>query len=169
MIIGILHHGVTVQDIDAAVAWYTEALGLELVRRQRQENAYTPILVGVTGAVLEVAQLRIPSVPLGASTHHIELIQYVQEGITGAAPPVNQVGVAHLAFVVEDIYALAERARGYGARFRNDPVVIAEGANVGGVACYLHDPDGNTLEFLQPSPERLDLIRRIGAGDGGSC
>jgi hypothetical protein len=28
------------------------------------------------------------------------------------------------------------------------------------MACYFHGPDGETLELLQPSPERLDQIHR---------
>jgi len=160
MIFGILHHGITVSDIDRAVAWYTDALGLELVHRQRQDNAYTQTLVGIPGAVLEVAQLRVAGTPPGPSSHAIELIQYVAQQAEGEPVAVNQLGAAHLAFLVEDIEELVARARAAGARFRNEPVTITEGANVGGAACYLHDPDGNTLEFLQPSPERLDRIRR---------
>ncbi|MEV5968091.1 VOC family protein [Kribbella sp. NPDC051952] len=159
MIFGILHHGFTVSDIDKALAWYVDALGLELVHRQRQDNDYTRKLVGVEGAVLEVAQLRIPGTPPGPSTHDIELIQYVAEQSDGEAVAVNQVGAGHLAFLVDGIEALVARARAAGARFRNEPVSITEGANAGGAACYLHDPDGNTLEFLQPSPERLRRIR----------
>ncbi|MFI5693828.1 VOC family protein [Kribbella sp. NPDC051586] len=159
MIFGILHHGITVSDISRAVAWYTEALGLELVHRQRQDNTYTQTLVGVPGAVLEVAQLRIAGTPTRPSSHDIELIQYVAQQAKGQPVAVNQVGAAHLAFLVDDIENLAARARAAGARFRNEPVAITEGANVGGAACYLHDPDGNTLEFLQPSPERLDRFR----------
>jgi hypothetical protein len=42
-----------------------------------------------------------------------------------------------------------------GVSFRNPPVKITEGANKGGWACYLHDPDGITLELLQPSMKRM--------------
>ena len=38
------------------------------------------------------------------------------------------------------------------------PVAITAGANLGGFACYFHDPDGITLELLQPSPERLAAL-----------
>jgi hypothetical protein len=46
-----------------------------------------------------------------------------------------------------------------GVAFRNAPVEITEGANIGGFACYLHDPDGITLELLQFSPDRWDEVR----------
>ncbi|MEO3824732.1 VOC family protein [Actinomadura sp. B10D3] len=167
-ILGVLHHGITVSDIDVAVDWYTRVLGLELVHRQRQENAYTPVLVGVPTAVLEVAQLRIPNGLGRVSTHDIELIQYVQAGHQAPATAVNQVGVAHLGFLVDDVEALAARAGEAGAVLRNPPVGITEGANSGGAACYVHDPDGNTLEFLQPSPARLAAISSmIGSVDRG--
>jgi lactoylglutathione lyase len=162
VIVGILHHGIVISDIEQAVAWYRDVLGLELVHRQRGENAYTPILVGVPGAVLEVAQFRVSNELPRASTHDLELIQYVRQGVDGALPPVNQVGAAHLAFLVSDIQALYDRATRGGAQFRNPPTRITEGANEGGYGSYLHDPDGNTLEFIQPAPARLEaLLTRV--------
>lgn len=161
MIIGLLHHGITVSNIEDAIAWYRDVLGLEFIHRQRQENAYTPILVGVPGAVLEVAQLKVPSPLPRLSTHELELIQYVSQGTDGDPVPVNQVGTAHLAFLVTDIQELYDKARTRGAVFRNPPTAITEGANEGGYGCYLHDPDGNTLEFIQPSPTRMRDMQRM--------
>lgn len=166
MIIGLLHHGITVSNIDDAIAWYRDVLGLELVHRQRGDNAYTQTLVGIPGAVLEVAQFRVPSQLPRVSTHDIELIQYVKGGTTAEPPAVNQVAAAHLAFLVSDIDSLFRRASSQGATFRNPPTHITEGANQGGFGCYFHDPDGNTLEFIQPSPERLKNIRKV-LGEAG--
>jgi catechol 2,3-dioxygenase-like lactoylglutathione lyase family enzyme len=45
-----------------------------------------------------------------------------------------------------------------GVAFVNPPVAITEGANRGGYACYFHDPDGITLELLQPSVARLHAL-----------
>lgn len=168
MLIGLLHHGVTVSDIEKAIAWYRDVLGLEFVHRQRQENAYTPVLVGIPGAVLDVAQFRVPSPLPRLSTHDVELIQYVTAGVDGTPAPVNQVGTAHLAFLVTEIEALYAKATAGGAAFRNAPTAITEGANAGGFGCYLHDPDGNTLEFIQPSPARLDRMQALLAEHVGS-
>lgn len=164
MIIGQLHHGIVVADIEKAIVWYRDVLGLELIHRQRQENEYTPLLVGVTAAVLDVAQLKIPTTLPTLSTHDIELIEYVHAGVVGAPSPVNQVGSAHLAFLVSDIQALYEKVRAAEGKFRNPPIHITHGTNQGGQACYLHDPDGNTLEFIQPAPERLSgMIQKLQA------
>lgn len=158
MIADVLHFSFTVSDIDRSVQWYTEVLGLELVHRQRQENAYTPVLVGIPGAVLEVAQLKLPGVDSPFSTHMLELIQYVTPDGGTRDLPTNQVGVAHLALLVDDILVHYQRMLDAGVAFRNPPVEITEGANAGGYACYLHDPDGITLELLQFSPARAEAL-----------
>lgn len=154
MLAGVLHFSFTVSDIDRAVAWYTDVLGLELVHRQRGDNEYTRTLVGMPDAVIEAAQFRIPGVRPSHSTHFLELVQYVTPAGVPVALATNNVGVAHLAFVVEDIEAEYERLRARGVIFRNAPVRITEGANRGGAACYFQDPDGITLELLEPSRER---------------
>lgn len=158
MIADVLHFSFTVSDIDRSVTWYTEILGLELVHRQRQENSYTQVLVGIPGAVLEVAQFKVPTVDSVYSSHMLELIQYVEGGGGTRDLPTNQVGVAHLALLVTDIQERYMRMVKAGVIFRNPPVEITMGANQGGFACYLHDPDGITLELLQFSPQRAEHL-----------
>jgi catechol 2,3-dioxygenase-like lactoylglutathione lyase family enzyme len=163
MIAGVLHFSFTVSDLDRSVAWYTGVLGLELVHRQRQDNSYTATLVGIEGVVLEVAQLAVPDVPPGVSTHILELVEYRRpRGLGPRELPTNNVGTAHLALVVTDIGERYERMCGEGVKFRNPPVLITEGANQGGYACYFTDPDGITLELLQPTSA---VLARLAAGD----
>lgn len=154
MIADVLHFSFTVSDIEKAVPWYTEVLGLELVLRQRQENTYTQELVGIPGAVLEVAQFKIPGVDPRYSTHVLELVEYVEQRGEHPPLPTNNVGAAHMALYVTDIHERYERMVAQGVQFKNPPVEITAGANKGGFACYLTDPDGITYELLQPSPAR---------------
>jgi len=161
MIADVLHLSFTISDIERSVDWYTDVLGLELVHRQRQENEYTQILVGIPGAVLEVAQFAVPGVPPASSTHMLELVQYLAPtGGTLGPVATSTIGSAHLALLVTDIHARYERMLARGVVFRNPPVSITEGTNAGGFACYFRDPDEITLELLQPSPQRLAAIAR---------
>jgi catechol 2,3-dioxygenase-like lactoylglutathione lyase family enzyme len=156
MIADVLHFSWTVSDLEQSIDWYTRVLGLELVHRQRQENEYTQVLVGIPGAVLEIAQFAVPGVPPTRSTHMLELVEYITprgRDLGDLAP--NSVGCAHLALMVTDIHERYRRMVEQGVVFRNPPVGITVGANMGGFACYFHDPDGLTLELLQPSVERL--------------
>ena len=166
MIADVLHFSFTVSDIDRSVDWYTRVLGLDLVHRQRQENAYTQLLVGIPGAVLEVAQFKVPGVDSPYSTHMLELIQYAEGADdTRLELKTNRVGVPHLALVVSDIHAHYDRMLDEGVEFRNPPVEITAGVNIGGFACYLLDPDGITLELLQFSPDRARRLGLAAAGD----
>jgi catechol 2,3-dioxygenase-like lactoylglutathione lyase family enzyme len=156
VIADVLHFSFTVSDIEQSVDWYTRVLGLELVHRQRQDNEYTRMLVGIPDAVLEVAQFVVPGVPPARSTHMLELVQYVAPaGRHPGVLPTNDVGAAHLALMVTDIHERHARMVGEGVAFRNPPVAITAGANEGGYACYFHDPDGITFELLQPPVGRL--------------
>jgi catechol 2,3-dioxygenase-like lactoylglutathione lyase family enzyme len=89
----------------------------------------------------------------------LELVEYVTpRGEAFGELATNSVGCAHLALMVTDIHERHARMCEQGVVFRNPPVAITAGANLGGFACYFHDLDGITLELLQPSPERLAAL-----------
>jgi catechol 2,3-dioxygenase-like lactoylglutathione lyase family enzyme len=73
------------------------------------------------------------------------------------------VGVSHLALEVDDIDAVYRRMKAADIEFVSPPVLITEGINKEGYACYLRDPDGITLELVQPPP-RLRNMDRVEAG-----
>jgi len=159
MIADVLHFSFTVRDIVRSVDWYTDVLGLELVHRQTGDNDYTRTLVGVPDAVLKVAQFKIPGLRSAYSTHLLELVEYAGGAVAGEkAGPINRVGGAHLGFLVTDIHERYRELLAVGVDFANPPVRITEGVNEGGYACYLRDPDGNTLEFLQFSDARAAAL-----------
>ncbi len=151
MILGLWHVSFTVSNLDRSVAWYTKVLGLEYVRGQVQDNEYTRQLVGFPDARLKVAQLRIPNQTIPVSRHHIELVEYEQP--QGSAIPLatNTPGVGHWAFVVDDIQAEVDRLKALGVQFKSAaPNLITGGVNRGGYTIYFLDPDGITLELIQP-------------------
>ncbi|MBI3244499.1 MAG: VOC family protein [Chloroflexi bacterium] len=151
MIQGFWHVSFTVRNIEASVKWYTEVLGLEYVRGQVQHNEYTAKLVGFPGAHLNVAQLRVPGETIPISRHHIELVEYVHPRGEDIPLDTNRTGVGHWAFMVDDIHIEFKRLKALGVKFKADqPVAIEAGVNKGGYTIYFTDPDGITLELLQP-------------------
>jgi len=152
MLIATWHFSFTVSDIERSVVFYRDVLGMELVHRQVQDNAYTRKLVGYPDAHLLVAQLRIKGAPVGRSHHLLELIQYVAPKGEKVDTRTVNTGTAHLALEVDDIAAEYERMSALGVRFRHVPVAIEAGINKGGYACYFLDPDDITLELLQAPP-----------------
>lgn len=167
MILGPWHFSWTVADIERSIAFYCENFSFEVVHRQEQSNGYTETLVGIPGAHLKAALLRFRGLPAPASNHVIELIEYVgPKGMKLDTTP-NNIGAAHLAFLVSDVPAKYQELKDKGVRFLSPPVAITGGVNKGGYTCYLKDPDDFTLEILQPSPERLQAAFAA-AGISGS-
>lgn len=151
MWLGVVHAGFTVSDLDRSVAWYRDVLGLTLISRQPNDNAYTRQIVGMPDAVLEIAFFALAP---GSGEQILELVQYLRPA--GGSPDLStrDVGVGHLALEVDDLRSEYERLRGHGVRFRNPPVEIDEGLNRGSWACYLLDPDGITIELIEMASTR---------------
>jgi catechol 2,3-dioxygenase-like lactoylglutathione lyase family enzyme len=155
---GVWHVGFSVRDIEASIRFYSEGLGLRLVHRQSQDNEYTHALVGYPDANLNVAQFAIAGGDAPASGHILELIEYVTPRGEQIPPENNRIASGHLAFEVDDMDGMVARLCGLGARFVSDPVAITAGINKGGRTVYLYDPDGVTLELLQPRRRSPDSV-----------
>jgi catechol 2,3-dioxygenase-like lactoylglutathione lyase family enzyme len=148
---GIFHTGLTVSDLDRSVAFYRDALGLELVNQWDSAQPYLRRIVGFADAELRIALLRVPGVA-AASGHHIELLEYrAPRGTRGDARTCNP-GNVHVSFVVDDLDRVYGELSARGVRFKSPPVAIDHGRNRGAKAVYLLDPDDITLELVQPAP-----------------
>lgn len=95
--------------------------------------------------------LAVPDRPASAlSFHDVELVEYLDpRGVPSSARRCDP-GTAHLAFAVSDIEAVHARLLAHGVDFVSPPAHITAGVNTGGACCYFLDPDGHTLELVQP-------------------
>lgn len=150
MITGFFHASFTVSDIERSKQFYGDLLGLELVHTVRHDQPYTATQIGFEDAVLEGAAFRVPGVEPQASTHVLELIEYLHPRGGRIEVGTNVVGSAHICLVPDDIHTEYERLAAAGVEFVSPPVEISHGPNRGGFAVYFKDPDGNRLELLQP-------------------
>lgn len=157
---GAWHAAWTVECMDRALEFYVGLLGMEIVHSQVQDNEYTSKLVGIPGAKLKAVLLKFPGISAGTSGHVIELMEYLApKGIKIVTQPCN-VGAAHFAFMTRDVKSMHARLVAAGVEFVSEPVAITAGINQGGCVCYLHDPDGFTLELMQPPGWRLEGAER---------
>jgi catechol 2,3-dioxygenase-like lactoylglutathione lyase family enzyme len=142
-----IHHtGYTVSDLDRSRVFYRDRLGLEVIATQEKEGGYLAAIVGYPDAHVRMAHLRVPG-----GEHVLELFEYLApEGDKAQVEPRN-VGASHLCFVVDDLRALYETLQDEGlTAFVSPPVEVDTGINRGGLALYLRDPDGITVELFQP-------------------
>jgi catechol 2,3-dioxygenase-like lactoylglutathione lyase family enzyme len=143
-----LHHaGITVGDMDRALAFWRDALGMEVVVEQHAEGGYFGEVIGESGARCHVVQLAFPG---GGA--RLELFAFEQPfAIAGPGPrrPV-ETGFAHVCARCADLDDLLARLERAGGRRIGDPVDVTRGANTGARAVYVRDPDGLVVELLQP-------------------
>lgn len=121
------HVHLRVADLDRAIAFYRDVIGLEVMQR------YGP------GAAFLSA---------GGYHHHLGLNTWESRG--ALPPPPGHTGLYHTAFLFPDRKALAQvLARVVAAG------IALEGAADHGVseAVYLRDPDGNGVELYRDRPE----------------
>ena len=142
MIKSMNHSGFVVKDLDKAITFYRDIMGLELISMYEREGKSISQVVGYENAHLKIAILSIED------GHKLELIQYVYpSGSECIESERNALGSTHLAFNVENIDETWRELVGKGAVKLNPPVAVAPGK----VVCYMRDPDGNWIELMEYS------------------
>lgn len=144
-IIGFFHAGVTVSDMDAALRFYRDGLGLEVISDGSASGASARAIWALDPGRVRVVFLRVPG-----SDAVVELFEFsCVERHSASARPVDH-GAGHLCLYVDDAEALHARLAAAGFRSRSDAVVTIErGPHAGAKAVYILDPDGYHVELYQ--------------------
>ncbi|WP_103500727.1 VOC family protein [Streptomyces sp. SM14] len=126
---------IVVDDLDAAVAFFTE-LGMEMEGRAQIEGLFADRTVGLDGVRSEIAMMRTPD-----GHGKLELTTYRAPAASAPEPenpPPNALGLHRVMFAVDDIDDTVTRLRGHGAELLGE---VAEYENVFRL-CYLRGPAG---------------------------
>jgi catechol 2,3-dioxygenase-like lactoylglutathione lyase family enzyme len=140
------HVGLTVQDLDRSIKFYTEVLECTVSYEQEKQGGYLAEIVGYPGAHVRSVHLRPPG---ATDRFEIELFEYREpRSVPRELEPCN-VGNAHICFGVDDLASVYQRLLEHGVEVFSPPVALDTGVNKGGAALYAKDPDGITLELWQ--------------------
>jgi len=123
----ILHTMIRVGDMDASIRFYTEVLGMQLLRRKDYpEGKFTLAFVGYgdesDSAVVEL-------------THNWDTEAYDLGNAFG-----------HIAIGVDDIYATCEQIKASGGDVTREPGPMKHGNTV---IAFIRDVDGYVIELIQ--------------------
>jgi len=114
---------VRVLDLDASLHFYCELLGLVELRRNDYESGRFTLVFLATGHEADSAQIEL--------THNWDHDEMYTSGRN----------FGHLAFAVDDIYALCERLQSNGVTILRPPR--------DGRMAFVKSPDGISIELLQ--------------------
>lgn len=131
------HAGVTVTDLDRAVAFYRDVLRLDVLDRFSVSGEEFAEGVDVPGATGEFAHL-------DAGSARVELVAYDPEGEESHAETVNQPGAKHLGLAVDDLDSFYDELPPE-VETLSDPRTTASGTKI----LFVRDPEGNLVELLE--------------------
>ncbi|MCE7914141.1 MAG: lactoylglutathione lyase [Nitrosomonas sp. PRO4] len=123
----ILHTMLRVGNLERSLAFYTQVLGMKLLRRKDYpEGKFTLAFVGYQeesdGTVLEL-------------THNWDITSYnLGEGF------------GHIAIEVDDAYQACENTKKNGGKVTREAGPMKHGTTV---IAFIEDPDGYKIEFIQ--------------------
>jgi len=123
----ILHTMLRVVDLERSLSFYTDVLGMKLIRRRDYpEGRFSLAFVGYgdeeSGAVLEL-------------THNWDTKSY-EIGT----------GYGHIAIQVDDAYKTCEEVKKRGGKVTREAGPMKHGTTV---IAFVEDPDGYKIEFIQ--------------------
>jgi lactoylglutathione lyase len=123
----LLHTMIRVGDLEKSIAFYTEALGMKLLRKHDYpEGRFTLAFVGYgdedSTAVVEL-------------THNWDTSSYELGS-----------GFGHIAIGAADIEGACGRVREYGGQVTREPGPMKHGTTV---IAFVKDPDGYAIEFIE--------------------
>jgi catechol 2,3-dioxygenase-like lactoylglutathione lyase family enzyme len=144
--------GITVSNMDQALAFYTGVLPFERVAETEMSGREFELLTGVFGARARVARLRL-------GDEFLELTEYLAPRGRPIPPDLraNDRVFQHAALIVSDMDAAYKHLRAHGVRHASTgPQLLPSwNPNAGGIkAFYFRDPDGHFLELLEFPPDK---------------
>ena len=150
MLGAVAHIGITVRDMDGALKFYRDLLGLKVLGDITIEGEEVSEVTQVEGAKLRAVYLRSGEDLQGPP---IELLHFIEPAGKEGVPyeGVNNVGITEVAFWVKDIEKTYTELKAQGVKFYSRPRLFdLEGEGYNKVkALYFRDPDGTTLELMQ--------------------
>jgi glyoxylase I family protein len=142
------HTGITVTNLERSVAFWQDVLGFELSHRAHHTGELASEVTGVPGAEISLAVFK-------GYGHKIELLEYhapTNRKRAGLRP--CDVGSVHVALTVDKLDAVLSTIAASGWRAVGKPQTLKTGPNAGKRVVYVRDPDGTTIEFMQPPPDK---------------
>ena len=144
-----VHHvGMSVANVDDALAFWQGFLGVEPRWRTVLDRPYLAKHLGYPGVSIDAAFLDLPGGIV------LELLDYRVDGKTQNPDATANPGNVHLCLEVDDASAAWDRAVAAGARpvVPEGPIDVDAGPNRGARASYLRIHDGISLELFQVPP-----------------
>ncbi len=163
MLTGLAHTAVCVPDVEAAVGWYTDVLGMRVLSPPyRMEGAQIEEDMGEL--IPSPVVIKAAIVGFDAIDHVLEVIEYPE--VAGRDRPdgasLADHGITHVGLLCDDIASTRHALEGRGVRFLTSGIAGIAGLRT----TWFADPYGTVFILLEKGePSRPYYRQFAGAGD----
>ena len=136
----IAHVALKVADIDRSLAFYRDTLGFaEMMRLNHEDGRLWLVYLRITDS---------------------QFIELFPDGEGARAPGAGATAINHFCLECDDLDVTAAALRTLDVPLTVEPKMGLDNNR----QCWIEDPDGNRIEFMQMSPDSLQAaaIRRLG-------
>jgi catechol 2,3-dioxygenase-like lactoylglutathione lyase family enzyme len=147
LFLGIDHTAIVVRDTRRSLAFYRDALGLNVAGASENYGPEQEKLNNVPGARLRITSLRAAGGP------GIEFLEYLVPKTGRPFPPgtrANDVIHWQTRLIVPDAGAAAARLQAESAEFISPGAVSVQPSGAGVLGLQVRDPDGHVLQLVEP-------------------
>jgi lactoylglutathione lyase len=144
VISGLFHPGCTVSNLEQALAFFGQTLGLEHVRGQVSDQPYLASVTGLPGCSLKLGFARAE----GDGTA-FELIECVHPVAFPSGAGFGIAGSTHTCWRVDSLDRLAERLVSRGVTWRAAPRTLDDGPWATARGAFLAGADGYPIELVE--------------------
>lgn len=123
----IVHTMIRVGDLERSIRFYTEALGMELLRKKDYPGGSFSLAFVGYGSEEDSAVIEL--------THNWDTSSYDLG-----------TGFGHIAIATDDIAGACDRVRDLGGKVTREPGPMKHGSTV---IAFVEDPDGYKIEFIE--------------------
>jgi len=143
------HTGLTVSNLERSLEFWQNVLGFKFSHRAHQTSEMASEITGVAGAEIKLAVVKAPG------GHKIELLEYLAPADRKKVDvrPCD-IGSVHVAFMIDNLDTVLNTIAASGWKAAGKPQTLTKGPNAGKRVIYVRDPDGTTIEFMQPPTSR---------------
>ena len=145
-LVGPEHVGITVPDLEAAVAFFVDVIGCELVF-DGGASGRDPQFMETSLSVHPDSELKYCFLRCGHGAN-FEVFEYSSPDQSPTPPKNSDVGGHHIAFYVNDIEAAVAHLKSHGVTVQGEINRIADGPAAGSAWVYFLAPWGLQLELV---------------------
>jgi catechol 2,3-dioxygenase-like lactoylglutathione lyase family enzyme len=140
MIRNIRHTGIVVENLEASLNFYRDLLGFQIVKQMEESGDYMDNMLALRGVKVTTVKMAAPDGQM------IELLKFHTHLNEQKPRDINNVGITHIAFEIDDLSDEYKRLKDEGILFNSPPQLSLDGC---AKVAFCRAPEGTFIELVE--------------------